>query len=691
MSIKIADAGNIKKTEFEVISNKLNIKLGVNGLGKSTIAKSVYFKIVDQEKLSSLKTYGLDKSPEVEVPEEFRTCMYFDKAYVDNFLFKDELLNNSYEIVIKTENFEQSKKDIEGKISKLIQIAGNEILKEFSTIVSEFNNNIGFNISGEIDSKKPIGKGLKNGNFENLISDVTRSYEKQLKANFNFSWSKWFSDGKNYVIGKECPYCLKILEDNFETIRGEIETTFTTNSLKENMFSREMFSKVSKFSSIDQKDIISRIISSEKKPTLEESILVKGMIAILNKENTKIEELSKLSPIILLQNLQSDLLIKLMNSLKLDEELFLSFSKDYFSISRSVNDTIDEIIQMIDLLMNDLGILNGILSSNIKKTKKFINDFLKISGIPYVIDVKTISDTKSFSVLMPKDVDLELKKPKESLSYGELNAISLVLFSVEAIQKNIDLIILDDPVSSYDNNKKFAIFHHLFKKSKTPNFHNKTVIMFTHDLTPIIDFVYTGIPCGDYAKASFLEIVNGIIKETEITKDQIKCSLKYELGEAKDKAKNIISRIIHYRKYLELNDDVEDGKYDVVSSFLHTSCTPQWKNEDSILVDFSEDELAIINPKIQSVITEFDYIEMIKLITDNNFLKEIYESSSPSEKLNIVRVYIDNNDINEENEVLWKFINESYHIENDLIYTLNPHRFNQLPEFVTKLCDEIIL
>jgi len=57
----------------------------------------------------------------------------------------------------------------------------------------------------------------------------------------------------------------------------------------------------------------------------------------------------------------------------------------------------------------------------------------------------------------------KIDNAKDSLSFGERNAFALVLFMFDAIKENADLIILDDPISSFDKNKKYAIMNMLFK------------------------------------------------------------------------------------------------------------------------------------------------------------------------------------------------------------------------------------
>ncbi|TOA22982.1 AAA family ATPase, partial [Vibrio parahaemolyticus] len=75
------------------------------------------------------------------------------------------------------------------------------------------------------------------------------------------------------------------------------------------------------------------------------------------------------------------------------------------------------------------------------------------------------------------------------LSFGERNAFAIVLFMYECLSKKPDLIILDDPISSFDKNKKYAILEMLFRRKAENCLKSKTVLMLTHDVEPIIDTV----------------------------------------------------------------------------------------------------------------------------------------------------------------------------------------------------------
>ena len=83
----------------------------------------------------------------------------------------------------------------------------------------------------------------------------------------------------------------------------------------------------------------------------------------------------------------------------------------------------------------------------------------------------------------------------------------------------------------------------------------------------------------------------------------------------------------------------------------------------------------------------FSYREFLKRITDAGALKLLYKSSTNGyEKLQIFRLL----NLNIDNSVIQKFINETYHIENELICQLDPEKFDTIPEYIVSECNKIL-
>ena len=84
-----------------------------------------------------------------------------------------------------------------------------------------------------------------------------------------------------------------------------------------------------------------------------------------------------------------------------------------------------------------------------------------------------------------------------------------------------------------------------------------------------------------------------------------------------------------------------------------------------------------------------DYPYLVALFSDKDQIKTLYcQSTNGYEKLQLTRIMLDIETV--ENSVIRKFINETYHIENEFIFQLDPSRFDLIPEYVVKECDKIL-
>ncbi len=78
---------------------------------------------------------------------------------------------------------------------------------------------------------------------------------------------------------------------------------------------------------------------------------------------------------------------------------------------------------------------------------------------------------------------------------------------------------------------------------------------------------------------------------------------------------------------------------------------------------------------------------MIVIIIKNSFIINTYNSEINNyKKVQLFRIYLEltNNrrKLKEKNNILLKFIDEIYHIENDYIFSLDLCKFDIIPEFI---------
>ncbi|MNP65044.1 hypothetical protein D3C76_1606020 [compost metagenome] len=82
-------------------------------------------------------------------------------------------------------------------------------------------------------------------------------------------------------------------------------------------------------------------------------------------------------------------------------------------------------------------------------------------------------------------------------------------------------------------------------------------------------------------------------------------------------------------------------------------------------------------------IADFNYIALVAEVKDVEAIKaKFYATAVGYEKIQLFRLINDEHD----DSVIRKFINESYHIENEYVMQLNPHKFESIPEYVIEEC-----
>ena len=102
----------------------------------------------------------------------------------------------------------------------------------------------------------------------------------------------------------------------------------------------------------------------------------------------------------------------------------------------------------------------------------------------------------------------------------------------------------------------------------------------------------------------------------------------------------------------------------------------------------SSDEMKQGTDEIKGKLPEFDYNKLLATLSDKAYLTKAYsEATNNYEKLQIFRVLREGSTAD---DVIQKFINEKFHIENEYIMQLNPRKYVLVPSFIIDECDCII-
>lgn len=690
MELKIEKCNNLESGTFEIQDGSLNVKYGINGTGKSTISKALDIFVNSKDK-NTLVPFKYRKKTNNNLPlltgyESFKTISIFNEEYVDSYMFlPDELLKNSFEIFVKTKDYDDHISEIEKLISEITNTFINDLevqalILTFQEFVSAFGKAAnGYSKAGAIE--KGVGKGNK---VENIPANL-KEYEPYLINEKNVSWLKWQSDGKNYIeITEKCPYCLASLTERKKVI-NELNEYYNSKDIDNLNKIIELFGKFEKYLTETDKKEVSDILKNASNISAAQ---IEYLVEIKNQVIGLMEQLYKL---------RSIGFFSLKNVGKIADELrkYVIDAKYYSHLnSKIIEEKVSTINQKLDNLLTKAGQLQGEIGkqkSYVKKTvemyKKEIDSFLLYAGYKYTVEIIDADEKEDDYKLILKHIDSEeqISSPREHLSYGERNAFSLVLFMYSTLKANPDLIVLDDPISSFDGNKKYAIINMLFRGDNS--FKNRTVVLFTHEFGSVIDIIYN-LPHKFNPKpnAKFLSNVSGKLREQEITKYDIKSFVQIAKENIKDSG-DTLNKLIYLRRLLELKEP-ESIAWQLLSNIFHKREIPLYKSGTEER-EMTLEEIEEATNTIREYIDDFDYQTEYTKTMDNKLLKALYENSTSNyEKLQIYRVIFNEN---HENDVIRKFVNETFHIENDYLFQLNPREFDTVPQYIIDICNQELI
>lgn len=694
MELTITNCNNIDRGKIEVSNNKLNIKFGINGTGKSTITRAIKYAIDSPELLKELipfkhRNLEIEVVPKITMNEEIKSVLIFNEEYLNQFLFKeDELISNSYEIFINTPEYKVSTEQIEQLLFEIKKVFSDN--DDLNKIISDFENlskSFATTQTG-LSKSSALYKGLKEGNKIQHIPDSLKGYSKLIKDKSCVKWLDWQNNGEQFLeISDDCPYCTSPTTENKETIKS-ISIFYDKNVIKNFTVIIEALKNLGEYFSENANLTLQTI--TEKQTGLEESEM-NYIVAVKQQIDDLLLKLKALKNISSVSFSEDEKVEEKLKNLKINIELFDRFKAEKTTkIIESLNSSLDTVLKKVGQLQGEINKQKRLVKILIEKHRKSINSFLTNAGYKYTVEI--INDNSNYKLLLRHiESDGVINGGKQHLSFGEKNAFSLVLFMYEALYKKPDLIVLDDPISSFDKSKKYAIMHMLFRGKSGECFLNKTVLMLTHDLDPVIDTVKVLKEFNNLCEANFLTTKNGILTETKIKKQNLlsfaqicKSALESNLDE--------IIKLIYLRRHFEIIDDL-GNEYQILSNLFHKrkreECKDQRKEIGNDLMSDLDFDYGIV--KIKEVIPDFDYLSNLTKLEDLQILKALYiEVDNSYAKLNIFRLIYDDK-LAEIPSVLRKFINETFHIENELICQLDPNEYDLIPDFILEECDKFIL
>ena len=577
MNIIIRNCKNIDSGTVTIEEGKLNIKYAINGTGKSTIAQVIDYVICNGDmgdftpyKYKHENPIEEEHVPHAELSNAVTKVAIFNEAYVQQYIFQaSELIADSFEVFVKTANYDEELARIQELIKNIHEaFRDNPHLETLINDLSVFINGFGKTTKSGYSKTGPIGKGVARGNKIKNIPPALVKYRAYIQSDKNAKWLSWQSNGEEFLdYAEKCPYCATSLTHEAKDTVKQVAVEYNSKYVAELQKMLAVFEALHEYFVDSTKKKIIELSNSSTEFTNEQ---INYLTEIKEQVRILYERLCTIRGFNFGTLKDVDAVVTKLSSSKVDLSYLSHLNSPHTQeCIMQINNALDDVITNAGRLQGEIAKHKRHIADTIKKYNKQINDFLQSAGYQYCVDIVEDGGREDYRmVLKSKVTDDPIDSVKERLSYGERNAFALVLFMYKALKDNPDLIILDDPISSFDQNKKYAIMEKLFKGQES--LQGKTVVMLTHDFDPVVDMIHTTsircrfCPCP---VASFLYNQNGVLHETNIGPHDIQSFFEianYNIENAPDE----INRLIYLRRLNEACGQKDMG-WQLLSNVFH--------------------------------------------------------------------------------------------------------------------------
>ena len=694
MNIRISNCNNIDDGEIIIIENKLNIKYAVNGTGKSTISKAIVEGVADRanqtSELTKLKPFKYFANsgiiPSITGIDELASVRIFNDEYVNDYVFRqDELVKGSFDIFVRNADYDSGINEIEALVKEIKILLSED--KEIESLKSDFNEIIsafGKDTKKGFHGSSALSKAFKGGNKVENIPQGLEIFKDYIHSTENIRWVKWQQDGKFFIdLSENCPYCINDITSRKDTIK-KLSDSYDSKIIENMSRIVNVFQRLNAYFSESTKVKIDEFVKSINGPTDDQADFLKEVKGQIERLKLKFENAQNIG----FHSLKDvDKVVDELNNYRIDLSLFnhLSSNKTNDKV-KILNDALTKIAIKAGLLQGCVKRQQRLIEEIVNSNRNEINSFLSNAGYKYAVNLTEEPNGERRLKLFHVDYQDSIPDARAHLSFGERNAISLVLFMYDALKANPSLIILDDPISSFDKNKKYAIVEMLFKKEKFLK--GKTVLLLTHDFDPIVDMILVHGNRFEVPYATFLENRSGCLREKEIAKRNVRTFIDI-CNDNINSDSNIINKLVYLRRLYEITRNSSMG-YQLLSNAFHKRAIPE-KQGDGETVPMTPDEIMQGENEILESVNGFRYDEILLLLNNDSNMIHLYETGASNyDKLHYYRILFEGKQRLVVSDVIMKFINETFHIENNFIYQVNPREYQVVPQYIIDECDKHI-
>lgn len=694
--VKLAYSNNINCAAITLKPNATTVLHGMNGSGKSSVARAIQlYSGKDGQTLEVLKPYASESLPSVEGLPSDSYILVFNEDYVDSTLFKGdmELIENGYKIFVDTPEYRKAAKATDELLAEAVKRLRDE--GKVADLLSTVNNLLSCfgKVSKQTYSKtSPIAKGIVlNGNLVEHVSPRFESFIPLIQGDKAKEWLLWRGKGDKFSSRGACPYCGKTLEQSELEICNEMQAAYGGKYIDSFTKTIQTFGEadvlLSESARVQADEILHGKLEEESNPENEAFLYsIKGDAEGLRAKLEKIQQLNYSS----LKDEEKG--ADYFEGLKIHVERLEKMNSQY-AVERinSINAVLDELSSKIRDIQIAISRQSCALRKSIKASMAEMNAFLESAGFPYEISIASSDGARCTVSLKPRGFEMNVENLKSHLSYGERNSLAIALFSAQVKSEKPSIVVLDDPISSFDQNKKYAILQRMLSKTKGVC-NGITTLLLTHDFETLImiGIVHKAILCD--TACFYVRNDEGNLSLVPIGDDDFDSVVqRFKAIVASDAS--LPYRLALARRAVEIAYG-KSPAWHVLSSLMH--CREVATLHEQELTD---EEWQEAREQLEEIgLTDFSYQGLLAQLGNSELLSVFDQAPSPVEKICAFRLLADNNagemsqvrNRAHVDETVFEFANEYFHIENLMAYQFDPVKFNTVPAGIIETCDKVI-
>lgn len=720
--VNLVNCRNISSVDGGSISikkNTLNVYYGKNGTGKTTLGKVLeYIHDPTDEKKADLFSFEYLESgdaadaPDATCKTRIKSMLVFNEEWVARHCFdKSTVHQNAFELYVRDADIKKLEKQRERKMSHLWRVLRSSDVEELKNSLSTLQKGLGkLKANGDFAASAPAVKGFKGGVPIETVPACLSPVTSPMTANEKAVWLDWHIKRPVIHDSSRCPYCGTLDQERIEEC-SRYDDSRDASAVKQWALMANAYDSVGNRLSRPNRALLGGILRNKRPPDSGE---IAGLAAL------SAEVVQAMGAIDGLEAALSDeacadvkVLVKTLSDharILAGCNVFLKTSDGQKTVEAKA---ISQLVNAASGIVSTQGDLDALskdllarIASNVGGHEDEINEFLSQCGYQYMVRIHVNPQTSEARMLLvPNHSTHSVENAKESLSFGELNALALALFMFEALSEHRPLVVLDDPISSFDYDKRYGILYALFAKDGlfSRNLRGETVLVMTHDFLVVSDLIKMPGKGLSTAKGQFLSCdaagvlhavpldSNAIVPYTQLLRERIKKSCTVPE----------IIRLVYVRNLCEMLRRSRSDKttrfgwtFRLLSDVIHGRSAQEvlvgqkLKGPDCRAVRMCEKCVGELIGK------EFDFWKAVERYSDYTAdLVHIYETATLSsmEKLHVVRLLIERDaSLAEGSKIMKRFADESCHIGGSYLYQMDWEVYDQVPFYVVDWCDGVV-